>query len=306
MNIDTLLKTYIEHCSIYRRLSPHTIRAYKSDLLDYFSACRISGCEDINELSFQIMAKHCNSLYSSRTIIRKVASINAFISFLNQHYDLSIQPMETNIRCPLALPRAVSVSAIEAVLSKITSSATSTRSSYKHSLLARDLAIIEFLFTTGIRVSELCALSPSDMDLSAGVFLIRGKGNRERMAYVCNDEALNHIRNYYDLFESKIMKSDALFLNKYGNRISDQAVRNIIRKYTPSDEMCITPHMFRHSFATSLLDAGVDIRCIQQLLGHSSISTTQIYTHVSSELQRKVLAEHHPRNTLSIKPTDNT
>ena len=144
------------------------------------------------------------------------------------------------------------------------------------------------------------------MNLDTGVLLIRGKGNKERMAYICNDEALNHIRNYYYLFESEIVSSNAFFLNKYGERISDQAVRSIVKKYIPSDEMRITPHMFRHSFATGLLEAGVDIRCIQQLLGHSSISTTQIYTHVSSDLQRKVLAKYHPRNTLSIKPNDNT
>ena len=306
MKINNALINYIEYCSNYRRLSPHTIRAYKSDLLDYFTACNVSNLEDINDVSFQDMARYCINRYSNRTTIRKVASINAFIRFLNQHYNLLIHPMEAKIRCPLPLPRAVSVSTIEATLSNITNSATSAKSSYKYSMLARDLAIIEFLFATGVRVSELCALLPSDMNLDTGVLLIRGKGNKERMAYICNDEALNHIRNYYYLFESEIVSSNAFFLNKYGERISDQAVRSIVKKYIPSDEMRITPHMFRHSFATGLLEAGVDIRCIQQLLGHSSISTTQIYTHVSSDLQRKVLAKYHPRNTLSIKPNDNT
>lgn len=306
MKVDNLLETYIEYCSNYRRLSSHTLRAYTSDLLDYFSTCNISDCEDINDYSFQTMIRYCNARYSSRTTIRKIASINAFIRFLNTNFGLSVQPMETNIRIPLPLPRTVPVSAIEAVLSKITSSATSAKSSYKYSMLIRDLAIVEFLYATGVRVSELCALSSSDMNLDTGGFFIRGKGNKERMAYICNDEALNHVRNYYFIFESEIINSGAFFLNKYGSRISDQAVRNIVKKYVPSDELHITPHMFRHSFATGLLEEGVDIRCIQQLLGHSSISTTQIYTHVSSTLQRKVLTEHHPRNTFSIKPTDNT
>lgn len=300
MEINNALANYIEYCSNYRRLSPHTIRAYKSDLLDYFKACKISSLEDINEMSFQVMTQYCNNCYSKRTTIRKVASINAFIRFLNQHYNLTIRPIESKIKCPLPLPRAIPLSAIENTLSVIIHLASSAKSSYKHSMLIRDLAIIEFLFATGVRVSELCALSPSDMNLDTGVFLIRGKGSKERMAYICNDEALDHVRNYYYLFESAILENDALFLNKYGNRISDQAVRNIIRKYTPSKEIHITPHMFRHSFATGLLEAGVDIRCIQQLLGHSSISTTEIYTHVSSGLQRKMLTEHHPRNTLSI------
>lgn len=303
MEINNALVNYIEYCSNYRRLSPHTIRAYKSDLLDYFTACNVSNLGDINDVSFQAMAKHCNDRYSSRTTIRKVASINSFIGFLNQHYNLTIRPIESKIKCPLPLPRTVPVSAIETTLSGIVRSATSAKSSHKQSILTRDLAIIEFLFATGVRVSELCALSPSDMNLNSGVFLIRGKGNKERMAYICNDEALDHVRNYYYLYESDIMKSNALFLNKYGNRISDQAVRNILKKYSPSDDVRFTPHMFRHSFATGLLEAGVDIRCIQQLLGHSSISTTQVYTHVSSELQRKILTEHHPRNNFSIPNT---
>lgn len=303
MEINNALANYIEYCSNYRRLSPHTIRAYKSDLLDYFTACSISHCDDINDVSFHTLTKYCNDRYSSRTTIRKIASVNAFIGFLNQHYDSTIRPIASRIKCPLPLPRAVSASAIETTLSEIILLATSAKSSYKYSMLIRDLAIIEFLFATGVRVSELCALSPSDMDLDAGAFLIHGKGYKERMAYICNDEALNHVRNYYYLFESKIIKSGAFFLNKYGNRISDQAVRNIIRKYTPSNEMRITPHMLRHSFATNLLEAGVDIRCIQQMLGHSSISTTQIYTHVSSGLQRKMLTEHHPRNNFSIPNT---
>ena len=302
MDIHYTLDEYIEYCSIYKRLSPHTVRAYQNDLQGYIRISGISDCSDINNASFDAMIYYCERHYSPRTTKRKIASINAFISYLNNYKNASLRPITTMVKSPHTLPRIIPLSEIGETLSHVNASLKSAKSNCQRLSLTRDLAILEILFATGIRVSELCNLSPCDINLDTGSIIIHGKGSKERMVYICNSDALANIRNYYHSFEAAIKSSGALFMNRYGKRISDQAVRNIVTRHHNSvkNETRITPHMYRHTFATCLLEAGVDIRCIQQLLGHSSISTTQIYTYVSSELKRSLLTERHPRNSLSI------
>lgn len=176
------------------------------------------------------------------------------------------------------------------------------KSSYQYNICLRDIAVLELLFATGMRVSELCSLSNSSIDLQDGVIKIYGKGSKERIIQVGNPDVLAAVNSYYCAFSNQIHKAGWFFVNRLGNRLSDQSVRNMINIYVELAEIDqhITPHMFRHSFATLLLEEDVDIRYIQQLLGHSSITTTQIYTHVTSKKQRDILTSKHPRNRIKI------
>lgn len=160
--------------------------------------------------------------------------------------------------------------------------------------------MLELLFATGIRVSELSFLKPEDINFTDKTLKIYGKGARERILYIENPDVIEALQVYKKAFRSEMKSCGFFFINNWGTRYSEQSVRNMIRKYTDlaSCSLHITPHMFRHSFATLLLEEDVDIRYIQNLLGHSSVTTTQIYTHISANKQRKILADKHPRNRI--------
>ena len=166
----------------------------------------------------------------------------------------------------------------------------------------RDAAIVELLFVTGMRISELCSLKRDSINLHNGTVLIYGKGNKERRVQIGNNSVIHILKKYKDNFIAEIENSGYFFTNQSGKVLSDQTVRRMINKYTAlaSIEQHITPHMFRHTFATSLLEADVDIRFIQEMLGHSSITVTEIYTHVAVAKQKDILTKKHPRKDFHI------
>jgi integrase/recombinase XerD len=162
--------------------------------------------------------------------------------------------------------------------------------------------MIELLFATGLRVSELCSINADHIDLDNGSILIMGKGAKERVLQIGNPEVLSVLRRYVKENEVHIHETGCFFVNRLSSRISEQSVRFLIKQLCAKAavEQNITPHMFRHTFATLLLEEDVDIRYIQRMLGHSSILTTQIYTHVTVEKQRQILTKKHPRNRLAV------
>jgi integrase/recombinase XerD len=172
-----------------------------------------------------------------------------------------------------------------------------------NSFKVRDIAVLELLFATGLRVSEISDLKVECINLITGLIKVKGKGNKERIITVCNGETLKVLKEYYQLFHSKSKDSNNyFFLNRLNKRLSDQSIRFLVKKYARISgfERNITPHVFRHTFATLLLEQDVDIKYIQHLLGHSSITTTQIYTHVNGERQREILSQKHPRRHFVI------
>ena len=175
-------------------------------------------------------------------------------------------------------------------------------SDYQLRCCVRDIAVIELLFATGMRISELCSLKPESIDLESGNILIYGKGAKERVIQIGNPEVISALLLYQEYFEEDIAACGYFFVNKRKNKLSDQSVRFMIKRYAEIAGITqhITPHMFRHSFATLLLEQDVDIRYIQQMLGHSSISTTEIYTHVSNKKQKDILVNKHPRNLIKV------
>jgi integrase/recombinase XerD len=173
---------------------------------------------------------------------------------------------------------------------------------YKYKTIIRDIAVIELLFASGMRVSELCQLTASDINLEEGVIKILGKGNKERIIQICQNETIKALRVYRNLYFEQIQVESLFFINRLGRGLSAQSVRLMIKNYIKQTEINkhITPHTFRHTFATLLLEEDVDIKYIQSLLGHSSISVTQIYTHVNTEKQKQILSSKHPRRKMNF------
>lgn len=299
------LPLYLHYCLNQKELDPKTVKAYRIDLTQFFQYLAERGMEmdkdGINEYLF-----HIHSCYRQRTIKRKIASLKAFVSYLEYEEIIVENPfhkINTRFKEEVILPRTIPRDVVELLLRKMYEEKEKEMSDCEAKFLARDIAVVEFLFATGLRVSELSALKRADIDLNAGIFLIKGKGNKERYMQIENREVREAVGEYYNRFQEEIGQQDYFFLNKWGQRMSEQAVRLMLRKHVEKAGIPVhlTPHMFRHAFATLLLEEDVDIRYIQKMLGHSSIVTTQIYTYVAVEKQKEILRMKHPRNKMQIQ-----
>jgi integrase/recombinase XerD len=174
-------------------------------------------------------------------------------------------------------------------------------SGYAYREAVRNIAVLELLFATGARVSEIANLRYESIQLTNGQLIIRGKGDKERIIHICSQEVLSALQHYLSLFQDEIEAAGGwFFINRIGNKLSDQSIRNLVKQNARQAGLTrrVTPHLFRHSFATLLLEKDVDIKYIQSLLGHSSILTTQIYTHVNAAKQKKILETKHPRKDI--------
>jgi Site-specific recombinase XerD len=241
--------------------------------------------------------------YKPKSIKRKIASLKAFYQYLEFEEIISINPfnkIDIKFREPQILPKIIPFHILQSFLSTIYLQKTLANTSYQRKTIIRDIAVIEVLFATGIRISELCSLTPLDIDLENQNLLIYGKGSKERMIQIGNKEVIKALIEYQEIFKYEIEKSGFYFVNRLNQRLSEQSVRFMINRYADLGKikLHITPHMFRHSFATMLLEEDVDIRYIQKMLGHSSITTTEIYTHVSIAKQKDILTAKHPRNLM--------
>ncbi len=291
---------FLNYCRYHKKLSDKTIRAYKIDLSQYgvFS----------NELSKQALwdyIEYLNKKYKPKTAKRKLATLKAFIHFLLLQDLIDFNPfdkLETTIKEPLLLPKTIPLGVIAKLISFSYQQIVFAKSDYQIRSAVRNTAILELLFATGARVAEICILRSDNVDLLGNSVKFYGKGSKERIIPIENFAVLSILRKYHSLFEKEIPDSGYFFVNKLGRRMTEQSVRNMINFYCKQCgvDMHITPHMFRHSFATLLLEEDVDIRYIQRMLGHSSITTTQIYTHVTSAKQKEILKTKHPRNKLNI------
>ena len=291
---------YLDACENQKNLDWKTVKAYGIDLRQ-FTAFLTGGGADFGRESIKAYISSMNRKYKPRTVKRKIASVRALVTWLLDEQLLDRNPFE-NLRArlpkPATLPRVIPLRVVESML-EAAHKRLRLHPEYAPALCGT--AAMETLFATGMRVSELSGLKTRDIDLKDGVIRILGKGKKERVIHITNAEVLSILRRYAKTFQPG--RDGFFFRNRRGNRLSEQSVRNIIRKY---GEMAgypvrITPHMFRHTTATLLLEADVDIRCIQQLLGHASIVTTQIYTHVAGAKQREIMMTKHPRNRFSFQ-----
>ena len=246
-----------------------------------------------------------HSQYQPKTVKRKIATLKAFFHYLEYKEIISQSPlnrMQLHFREPIKLPKIIPLHTLELFLSTIYDQYEHAPTLYQRRNALRDAAVAELLFSSGMRISELCSLSPDNINLYDGTILIYGKGSKERRIQIGNNDVLEILRKYKKEFTAEINFCHHFFTNQNNAPLSDQSVRRMINKYCSlaAIELHITPHMFRHTFATSLLEADVDIRYIQEMLGHSSINITEIYTHVAMAKQRDILATKHPRRNFKI------
>ena len=295
--MDNEIEKFINFMNIERAVAKNTIVAYKSDLIQLSRFLINKGMKswkgvsvnDIKNFSIEMSKKS----YSNSTKARKIATAKSFFDFLFQEGDISEDP-SSKIKLPKIgrkLPNTLNYEEIDSLIS-------AAESTTKNGI--RDAAMVELMYATGIRISELISLNTEDIKIEHGYIRCFGKGAKERLIPI-HQQAKNKLYRYLvycrpDLAKDKI--NTAVFLNYKGDRISRQTFWVLLRKLVKKAEITknITPHTIRHSFATHLLEGGAPLRHVQDLLGHSDISTTQIYTHLSNEYTKNEYMQAHPRS----------
>ena len=284
-------------------MSQHTTKAYRIDLtqfITYKANIDISTKDDLAEY-----IQHLHEAFKPKTVRRKIASLKAFIHYLYYQDIIDKNPfdkMDISFKEPLLLPRTIPEHLIRRLITSLYENIKTATTTYERLTSIRNTAVIELLFATGARISEICSLKSKDIDLNTQTIRILGKGSKERIIQIENYDVLSILNRYKALFSDYIQQDGYFFLNNRKQRLSEQSVRTVIRNLEKqiNSDIHITPHMFRHSVATMLLEENVDIRYIQKILGHSSITTTQIYTHVTSSKQREIIRTKHPRNKIHM------
>ena len=303
MGLNTNSKKDLEDFTTYliveRNFSCHTAKAYHSDILSFLVWMDEEDCANVN---FSKVREYLHFIqkfnYKKTTIARKVASLRTFYKFLYRERKVNANPaMNLNApKRPKTLPKFLTPDEVEQILNNIK---IETPAGY------RNRAILELLWATGMRVSELSGLNFGDLNLRNNEIRVFGKGAKERIVLV-TDRAKSYLERYIETARPLIARGYGLppeqedspvFINNTGYRLQTKTIRNVINEVVEKINLPkhVTPHVFRHSFATHLIENGADLRVVQELLGHASISNTQIYTHVSSQHLKEVYNETHPR-----------
>lgn len=312
-SIQIEIKEFLNHCMYEKNLSSKTIKAYTIDLtqLTNFLIEKNHSVEITKITKTEIRGfLEAISFLKPKSIKRKIATIKAMFNFLEFEDKIVINPfrkMRIKIQEEKRLPRVMDIKDVDAMLKSVyqKNRLCEKFNSYAYSATLRNAVVIELLFATGARVSEIANIKLENINVLIGAITIKGKGNKERIIEVCNKETLQLLKKYQNHFIDKIQKSGGFFLiNRLGKKLSDQSIRGLVKNTSKSVgiQKHITPHVFRHSLATLLLENDVDIKYIQSILGHSSIMTTQIYTHVNRKKQRQILTLKHPRKNLFMTP----
>lgn len=299
--MEQALAEFLRSLSLEKNASDHTVKSYREDLTQVLEFFR-TKYEGQKLTPAQITSRHLRAFtvwlseqgYAKTTIARRIAAVRTWFKFLARNGAVNTNPAD-GLRAPRQdkkLPHFLSVDSLKALLEAPPAD---------DPLGLRDRAILEILYSAGLRVSELTGLNLDDIDLDAGVATIRGKGKKERLAFF-GPVSLKALKVWLQarstlLAEKIVKKSEAVFLNKHGTRLTTRSVGRLTEKYLAQAGLDprTSPHTLRHSFATHLLDRGADIRSVQELLGHSSLATTQIYTHVTTQRLKDSYDKAHPR-----------
>lgn len=293
------LEDFRSYIIVEKNFSKHTAKAYCTDILDFLLWMGDESCEDVN---FSKVREYLHFIqkfnYKKNTIARKIASIRTFYKYLYRERKVETNPAMnlTSPKRPKSLPKFLTPDEVEEILNNVK---MDTPSGF------RNRAILELLWATGMRVSELSGLNFGDLNLEHNEIRVFGKGAKERIILV-TDRAKSYLQRYIDSARALIPKgfpleepseSSPVFINNTGYRLQTKTIRNVINETVEKIALPkkVTPHVFRHSFATHLIENGADLRVVQELLGHASISNTQIYTHVSTQHLKEVYNEAHPR-----------
>lgn len=273
-----------------KNCSPHTLRAYRADLTLFLARFPALAAADLDRSHVRLhMAELQSGSISRATVLRRASSLRSFVAFLRLEGELVRDPflgvpMPKRIR---SLPRFLTEAEMEAVLRASVPAAPGSQ---------RDRALIELLYSAGLRRAEVSSLNVGDVDFFSGTVRVFGKGSKERIVPV-GEEALVCLRDWLKS-RGDPQDGEPLFVNLRGERISQDGVMFLVRRWVRKSSLLknVTPHVFRHSFATHLLNRGCDIRVVQEMLGHAGLRTTQIYTHVSLDRLREVYRAAHPRS----------
>lgn len=290
------VERFLRYLELERNYSPNTLRGYRSDLEGFERYIRESGVEsllDADHLTIRgYLAKLQLDGLSRATVQRKLASLKTFYRFLHRMGFLEINPTATvsSPKVERRLPEFLTVEEVDRLLSAPRGD---------RPIEIRDKAMLELIYSTGIRISELLAIDLWDIDLTEMVVRVKGKGRKERIVPFGEvaKEALERYLEVRDDLAPGGSNDSALFLSDWGRRMTPRNFRERLRIYAERAgiKKRISPHILRHSFATHMLEAGADLRVVQEMLGHSNLSTTQIYTHVTAERLKQVYGKFHPR-----------
>ena len=281
------VEKFLNYLEIEKNYSPHTLINYKLDLEEFI---RFLNDQPIEKVDYFVLRRYLAQLKGKqlkpRTLARKLSSLRSFFKFLSREGHVQANPsaLLATPKLDKKLPQFLTEQEVAKLLES---------PQVKELSGLRDRAILETLYSTGIRVSELVGMNIDHVDFISNIVKVFGKGKKERLVPI-GSKALNAIKAYLD---QRKHASQAVFLNKNGTRLTDRSVRNITNKYIriTSIKSNISPHALRHSFATHLLNRGADLRSVQELLGHVNLSTTQIYTHMTTEKLRNIYDHAHPR-----------
>ena len=294
-----MFKTYL---IVEKNFSQHTLKAYVSDILTFLIWLKDIPCEKVNYTKLREYLYFIQKFdYKKTTVARKLASVRTFYKFLYKEKIMEINPAVNlnSPKRPKSLPKFLTQDEMEKILNNVK---MDTPAGY------RNKAILELLWATGMRISELSGLNFGDLNLENNEIRVFGKGAKERIVLV-TDRAKTYLQRYIENARPLIAKgfrldditdSTPVFINNTGYRLQNKTVRNAIKNVVETIELPkkVTPHMFRHSFATKLIENGADLRVVQELLGHASISNTQIYTHISTKRLQEVYDKSHPRDNI--------
>jgi len=290
----TMIRAYEEYLGAERNYSSHTLEAYRNDLdqlASFLSSRNIHAWSDVHRETLRVYLRTLvEGGVSKKSVARKVASLRSFFKFLRRRNVISSNPALTLISPKLErrLPVYLDEGAAEEMLSLPDRSDVDGK---------RDAAILELFYSTGMRLSELVGLNVRDMDFAAGTVKVRGKGRKERILPV-GKKAVSAVRDYLEARTNQRQDPGSpLFCSSSGKRTYPMAVTRLVKRYIKrvSEIEKQSPHVIRHSFATHMLNRGADLRAVKELLGHESLSTTQVYTHVSTERMKKVYRQSHPK-----------
>ncbi len=295
--MDTHFQDYLTMLRVERNLSPRTLEAYQRDLKQYLSFIVDKDIISLSNISQMHIREYIRSLnekgLAASSIARIFSSIRSYHKFLSAENYVNENPtlILTSPKAPKKLPHVLMEEEISTIINAVVET-------FQYS--KRDKAIIEMLYSCGLRVSELCALSLNNLYLNDDMIRIMGKGSKERLLPV-GGRAKNFLNDYLIHCRPGIQKdkgSSSVFLSRNGNPLTRAMINNILRKWSQvaGISKSVSPHTLRHSFATHLLEGGADLRFVQALLGHSDISTTQIYTHLDKHHLKEVYQTHHPRS----------
>lgn len=307
MDLNIALNNFISEIKSTKNLSNKSIKAYQLDITDFTLFIQKNNLTKIDSTTILSYINTLNTIRNLKdtTIKRKIISLKLFTTFLYENQIIDTYPfykLKFKYKKEYKLPKILSIEEVKKLLYTVSSSFSPHDSSFKIFEGIRDTAIIDLLISTGVRIGELSLIKLEDINLYNKTILIHGKGRKQRFIYLSSTETLHNIQKWLDLRSNSICTVDNLFINRYGNSLSIHSIEDIFSKYRNLANInpIATPHYLRHTFATNLLSNGADIRSVQEILGHSNISTTEIYTEVSMTRKQEVLTKFNYRNHLCI------